>query len=187
MRLLIFTQKIDLDDPVLGFFHDWVDRLSYHFESIHVICLHHGKSSLPKNVEVYSVGKEKGIRRLKYIFSVYSYLFKLQGKYDSVFVHMNQEYVFSLGPYWKIEKVPIYLWRNHSKGNYITKLAVLLSTKVFCTSKFSYTAQFKKTIQMPAGIDTNIFKLGDSASKKKYSVCMVGRISPVKHIDLGLE
>ncbi len=187
MRLLVFTQKIDSEDPVLGFFHDWVDRLSYHFETISVICLEQGKKNLPKNVEVYSLGKESGQNRLKYIFNYYKHLINLSGSYDAVLVHMNQEYIILGGLYWKFKKIPVYLWRNHSKGSLITNLAVLLSTKVFCTSNYSYTAQFKKTTIMPAGIDTSVFKQGDLSSRKKYSVCMVGRISPVKHIDIGLE
>lgn len=187
MKLLVFTQKIDNEDPVLGFFHDWVKNISERVESVEVICIQKGKNALPTNVHINEIGKQIGIKKLSYIFRVYYFLFQLRGKYDSVFVHMNQEYVFSLGPYWKFKNTPVYLWRNHSKGNWITRIAVFLSTKVFCTSKSSFTARFKKTVIMPAGIDTSIFVTNPVPSRKKYSICMVGRISPVKHVDMGIQ
>lgn len=188
MRILIFTQKVDNSDPVLGFFHDWIDRLSYHFSSIEVICIEKGEVKLPKNVFIHEIGKQTGFKKINYIFRVYSFLYELRGKYDKVFVHMNQEYVLLAGLYWKFMRIPVYMWRNHTKGNLLTRIAVMFSTKVFCTSKNSFTAFFNKTVIMPAGIDTNLFKVvKENSARKKYSVCMVGRISPVKNIDLGLK
>lgn len=187
MKILIFTQKVDIKDPVLGFFHEWIDKLSYHFESVEVICLQKGESNLPKNVSIHVIGKEVGINKIKYVYKVYKFLHELHGKYDRVFVHMNQEYVLLGGVFWRFKNIPVYLWRNHSKGNILTRVSVLLSQKVFCTSKDSFTARYKKTVVMPAGIDTDFFKANPTPSRKKYSVCMVGRISPVKHIDLGLK
>ena len=32
MNLLLITQKIDKDDPILGFFHRWVEEFAKHFE-----------------------------------------------------------------------------------------------------------------------------------------------------------
>ena len=57
MRLLICTQTVDLNDPVLGFFHGWIAAFSRHCESVHVICLKEGRHSLPANVFVHSLGK----------------------------------------------------------------------------------------------------------------------------------
>lgn len=187
MRLLIFTQKVDTKDTILGFFHEWIDRMSYHFESIEVICLEKGESNLPKNVNVHEIGKQKGLKKINYIIMVYKYLYELNGKYDQVFVHMNQEYILLAGAYWKLKKIPVLFWRNHSKGSLLTSLAVALSKKVFCTSKDAFTAKYKKTKVMPAGIDSDFFKSNPTPSRKKYSICMIGRVSPVKHIDRGLE
>ena len=60
MRLLICTQAIDKNDPILGFFHRWVIEFAKHFEHISVICLREGTHTLPENVSVYSLGKEGG-------------------------------------------------------------------------------------------------------------------------------
>lgn len=187
MRILIFTQKVDRNDPVLGFFHDWIREMANKLESVEVICLEKGIFDLPPNVSVHSVGKSYGIGKIKYILGVYKYLFLLRGEYDRVFIHMNQEYIFSLGLYWKIKGVPVYLWRNHPNGNIFTHIAVALSTKVFCVSKQSFTAKFKKTVIMPAGVNTDLYRQVDGVLRRKYSVCMVGRISPIKYVDLAIK
>ncbi len=187
MRLLIFTQKVNKNDSVLGFFHTWITEIAKRTESVTVICLGKGDFDLPKNVMVYSLGKEAGISKLSLLRNLYKYLFLVRGSYDKVFVHMNQEYVLFAGLYWKLKNIPVYMWRNHPRGNILTRMAVSLSTKIFCTSKASFSARFKKTVIMPAGIDTNIFKPSEEVIRKKYSVCMVGRISPIKHVQLALE
>lgn len=187
MKLLVFTQKVDRTDPVLGFFHSWIREFSTQCESIEVICLEKGDFDLPQNVTVYSLGKENKISKFGYIKNLYKYLSLISGSYDKVFVHMNQEYVLLAGLYWKIKGIPVYMWRNHPAGSPLTRLAVMLSSKVFCTSNQSFTARFKKSIIMPAGIDTNMFRPVASALRKKYSVCMVGRLSPVKRPDIALE
>lgn len=187
MRILVFTQKVDKNDPVLGFVVSWLREFSLKFQSVEVICLEKGDFDLPNNVTVYSLGKENKISRVGYLIAFYKYLNLISGSYDRVFVHMNQEYVLLAGLYWRIKRIPVYLWRNHPKGTLITRIAVWLSTKVFCTSKSSFTARFKKTVIMPAGIDTASFKPVEGAVRKKYSVCVVGRISPIKHVELALE
>ena len=67
MKLLILTQKVDKEDPVSGFFHGWILELSKRFEKVSVICLEKGNFNLPKNVEVFSLGKESGRSRIKYV------------------------------------------------------------------------------------------------------------------------
>lgn len=187
MKLLVFTQKVDKNDPILGFFHTWIIEISKRAEEVIVICLYKGDVNLPKNVTVYSLGKERGVSKFIYIKNLYHYLFLIRGSYDKVFVHMNQEYVLLAGIYWKLGGIPVYMWRNHKAGNMFTRVAIVLSSKVFCTSRGSFTAKFKKTVIMPAGVDTKTFKQIEGMTRKKYSVCMVGRVSPVKKVDLALE
>ncbi len=187
MRLLVFTQKIDKTDSVLGFFHTWVSEMSKKFDSVIVICLGQGETDLPKNVTVYSLGKEKGGGKFGYVIALYRYLFLISDSYDAVFVHMNQEYVLLAGLYWKIKGVPIYMWRNHPLGDFATQIAATLSTKMFCTSTSSFVAQYKKTVIMPVGNDTAFFTPVQDIVRKKHSVIMLGRIAPIKHIELALD
>lgn len=185
------TQKIDIDDPVLGFFHRWVEEFSKNFEEITVICLQKGKYNLPSNLKVLSLGKEKlsAFRKIKYIFRFYKYIFGERKNYDAVFVHMNQEYVLLGGIFWKLFRKNIYMWRNHNSGSFLTDIASAFCAKVFCTSKYSYTAKYKKTVLMPVGVDTNKFVRSESLNvpKVKNSILSLGRISPSKNVDIFVE
>ncbi len=187
MKLLIVTQKVDKNDDILGFFHRWLLEFAKHYEFITVIALQVGEYDLPENVKVLSLGKEKGGSKISYIFNFYKYIWNERKNYDVVFVHMNQEYVLLGWKFWKLWGKKIYLWRNHAKGNFLTRLAVLFSNKVFCASEQSFTARFKKTKIMPVGIDTNFFKPDSSVQKKPNSILFLGRIDPVKNVDIFVE
>ncbi len=182
MRLLVITQKVDKNDPVLGFFHRWVEEFSKQFVGVTVICLGKGESSLPANVRVLSLGKEEGVSKLEYLRRFYRYVCVYKGEYDLVLVHMNQEYVLLGGLLWRLWGKRVYLWRNHPKGNLLTCLAAVFSTKVFYTSSQSFTARFKKAVQMPVGIDTNFFKPDSSVERIQGTVLVLGRISPIKKV-----
>lgn len=187
MKLLILTQKIDRDDPVLGFFHQWVKEFAKHWTRITVICLEKGFYDFPKNTEVFSLGKEEKVSRIIYLLRFYKYIIYEHKNYDAVFVHMNQEYVLLGGLIWKFFGKNISMWRNHLKGSFLTNLAVFLSDRVFCTSNQSYTTRFKKTKIMPAGINTDLFKPDASVHKKPKSILFLGRIDPVKNVDVFVE
>lgn len=188
MKLLIITQVVDLDDPVLGFFHGWVEEIAKHVDFVEVICLRKGKYALPENVAVHSLGKEeREATRLQYVLRLYALLWKLRGRYERVFVHMNQEYVLLAGLYWRLFRKPTYLWRNHYAGSILTDIAGLFCTKVFCTSKHSYTAKYQKTVLMPVGVDTQRFSPEASVGRVPRSILFLARISPSKRPDMLLD
>lgn len=186
-RLLILTQKVDKSDPILGFFHGWIERFAAELESVTVVCLEEGEHDLPDNVRVLSLGKEEGRSRLKYLKHFFSYIWKLQDEYDTVFVHMNQEYVILGGPVWRALGKKVLFWRNHPHGNLFTRIAVSLVDRVYCTSSHSYTAKFGKTKLMPAGIDTEVFKKTELSRQIPRSVLYLGRISRVKRPDVLID
>jgi len=197
MKLLIVTQAIDVNNPVLGFFVRWTEEFSKNCEKVTVICLEKGEYSLPSNVKVLSLGKEEFIRSHSYyshilskflfVYRFYKYIFKFRNDYDSVFVHMNQEYVILGWKLWKLLGKEIMMWRNHPMGNFFTDIAVWVSDRVFCTSKYAYTAKFKKTEIMPVGIDTGLFKRKPEIKKIPNSILFLGRISPIKNPDVLIE
>jgi glycosyltransferase involved in cell wall biosynthesis len=183
MKVLVITQKIDINDSVLGFFHRWVEEFAKSFEKVTVICLEKGENKLPQNIKVLSLGKERGNSKFDRVLWLYQHIWDERKNYDVVFVHMNQEYVLLAWWLWKVLRKKIYMWRNHPNGTLLTDLAVFFSDKVFCTSPHSYTAKFKKTVIMPVGIDTNFFKPGPKATRKPNSVIFAGRIAPIKRVE----
>lgn len=187
MKILIITQKVDKDDTVLGFFHGWIKEFATKYEHVYVVCLEKGRFDLPDNISVLSLGKESGQSKLKYVYSFYKYIWQLRHRYDVVFVHMNEEYALLGGLYWKILGKKVVFWRNHPEGGIKTRIAVWVSDKVFCTSTFSFTADYKKTKIMPVGIDTQVFKRNLSVQKIPNSILVFGRISPIKKIEVFID
>jgi glycosyltransferase involved in cell wall biosynthesis len=186
MRLLICTQAVDLDDPVLGFFHAWIAALAREFGTITVLCLSEGRHDLPSNVRVRSLGKNEGLSRGGYLIRFFRYAWSLRREYDAVFVHMNEEYVLLGSPLWLALRKRVYLWRNHYAGSWRTKAAARLCRNVFYTSVHSYTARFKNAIEMPIGIDTSIFKARQE-TRQPHSILFLARMAPSKRPNVLLE
>jgi len=187
MKLLILTQAVDSRDPVLGFFHRWIEEFAKRCDSVHVVCLKEGKHDLPPNVTVHSLGKESGRSRFKYLWRFFSTIWRLRGEYDAVFVHMNPEYVVLGGILWRLMGTRVFLWRNHYQGGLLTDLAAPLCRGVFYTSRYSYTAKFRHAMQMPVGVDLAAFRPDAAALRTPRSILSLGRISPSKRVDVLLE
>lgn len=184
-RLLILTQTIDKEDKELGFFHRWVNEFSHHTSLLNVICLKKGAFDFPKHVKILSLGKEQGQSRFQYIYRFYKYIWQERNNYDAIFVHMNEEYIIMGGLLWKMWGKRIGMWRNHPQGTSLTKYAVAMSDKVFCTSPKSFTAKFEKTKVMPAGIDVGQYE--SDSEYNKNSILFFGRLSPVKNVHVFIE
>ena len=195
LRLLIITQIVDRKDPALGFFARWIEELALRTEQISVICLKKGEYTLPENVAVVSLGKEQTdsaslphlYLRLRYILRFYRALFRARGTYDVVFVHMNEEYVLLAGLWWRLVGTPVFLWRNHYAGSPQTHVAAFLATRVFCTSRYSYTARFAKTKIMPVGVDVDSVHLDEAIDRVPRSILFLARFDKSKRPELLVE
>mgnify|MGYP001605682055 FL=1 len=186
-RLLFITQKVDKDDDVLGVYHRWIDELAKKVEQISVICLYQGRTELPINVQVFSLRKEYGSNRWSRVFLFYKYIWILRKDYSSVFVHMNPIYILLGGLFWKLSGKRILFWYNHPFGNITARIGIALADKVFCTSPYSFSARYKKTSLMPAGVDTVFFKRDPNITRKENRILYLARISLIKNIDCLIE
>ncbi len=187
MNILIITQKVNYEDPVMGFFHRWIVEFAKKFEKVTVICLEKGKYDLPSNVKVLSLGKEEKQSRKQYLARFYSHVWHERKNYDVVLSHMNQEYILLAGLIWKILGKRVFMWRNHHAGDELTDMSAVFCNKIFCTSKYSYTMKFGKTHIMPVGIDTETFHPSRSITRVSRSILFLGRIAPVKKVDLLID
>lgn len=195
MKLLVVTQALDLNDPLLSAYHGWVAALAREAGSVEAICLKEGRHALPGNVRVHSLGKERGARsRLAYAASFLRLAWRLRDRYDAAFVHMNQEYLLVAGPLWKLLGKPAYLWRNHYAGSWRTDLAAAFCAAVFCTSRSSYTAKYRKTEIMPVGVDLERFaavpavpRTPATAGRSSRTVLFFSRLTPSKRPELFVD
>lgn len=186
MRLLICTQAVDLDDPVLAFFHHWIEELARNAEHVHVICLKEGRHELPKNVSVHSLGKESGRSLFKYVSRFYHYIWSLRRDYDAVFVHMNPEYAVLGGLLWRLTGKRVGLWYIHPRSSARLRVAAVFTKRIFSASKDSFPFATPKLVPLGHGIDTDFFSPGECQESSMLRIMHVGRIAPVKRIEIIL-
>ena len=200
MKLLILTQKVDINDDILGFFHGWIKEFAKHCEKVTVICLQKGEYELPENVKALSLGKESRIKNRElrianflnkaiYIFRFYKYIWQERRNYDKVFVHMNTEYVVLGGLFWKIWKKKIALWYTHKSVDLKLRLAAKLTDIIFTASKESFRLASQKVRVVGHGINVEKFKMKntDTKSGEKFNIITVGRISPIKDYEIMIK
>ncbi len=187
MRLLIITQKVDKADPVLGFFHKWIEEFAKNLEEVIVICLERGSADLPKNVQVFSLGKEDKKSHLTYILRFYKYIWQERKNYDAVFVHMNPEYLVLGGWLWRLWHKKIALWYVHRQVNVKLRLAAWLSDVIFTSAPESFGLKSKKVQYVGHGIDVSKFELTHPASYQPLVITHVGRITQIKNLEVIIE
>lgn len=187
IRILILTQKVDTNDDVLGFMHGWINEFARRCKKVTVISLYVGNHNLPDNVRVFSLGKEDGKSCLKYLYRFYKYIWQERKNYNTVFVHMNPEYVVLGGLFWRFWKKKLGLWYTHKSVNLKLKIAEKFSSIIFTASRESFRLKSNKVNIMGHGIDLSRFKdtsvYTDRGSRYKndyFRILTVGRISPVK-------
>lgn len=192
MKLLIVTQKVDLDDENLGFFHSWLLELAKHFEEITVLALRVGETDLPANVKVWSFGRDRRIKnnlagfwqRMRRIYNFWE-LFSLHYSFsEAVFFHMIPEFVLAAAPFLIFKKKFICLWYTHKSVTHKLHLAEKFVDFIFTASELSFRLPSKKVVYTGHAVDTELFKTSASAGRNKLlKLVTVGRVSPVKDYD----
>ncbi len=195
IKLLIITQKVDRNDPILGFFRAWIDEFVLRCERLFVIGLSVAPEETNNRLEkinFFSLGKEEGIGKMGRLIRFFSYIWDRHRKYDAVFVHMNPIYVVLAGWYWKWwRRVPVVLWYVHRTVDWKLRIASLFVDAIFTTSKEGCRIAEKKRQVVMHGIDTVLFqtyKKTKSLSRQgEVSLVHVGRITPIKNCDTIID
>lgn len=189
VKLLIITQKVDLNDDVLGFMHGWIAEFAKQCEQVTVICLAKGAFELPANAKILSLGKENGRSKIKYLINFYKYIWRERKNYDAVFIHMNQQYAILGAPFWKLFNKKIGLWYAHGHVPASLKIAEKLVDIIFTSTKSGCRLVSRKIKIVGQGIDLSKFKVeslsaGETGSNLKVGnrnkIISIGRISPSK-------
>lgn len=186
MKLLILTQKVDKNDDLLGFFHGWIREFAKHFEKVIVIALEVGEHDLPDNVKVLSLGKELSYQLFKksiYILKFYKYILQERRNYDTVFVHMNKEYILLGGWVWRMMGKKIGLWYAHGHVPIGLKIAEKFVHIIFTSTESGCRISSPKIKVVGQGIDVDYFKPEEKKVKSNiFKIITVSRISPSKDL-----
>lgn len=183
MRLLIVTQKVDKNDPILGFFHRWIVEFAKNVQSVVVITLSEGVHELPTNVTVHSLGKEKGASKFTYILKFLTLIVTKKNEYDTVFVHMNPIYVALGGVFWKMLGKKVALWYTHKNVDLKLRVAVYFANIIFTASKSSFNLPSPKVQVTGHGIDIASFAVRrmKNLGTEPVRIMSVGRITQIKN------
>ncbi|MFH1286454.1 MAG: glycosyltransferase [Candidatus Magasanikbacteria bacterium] len=189
MKLLILTQKVNQNDAILGFFHRWIIEFAKHCESVIVVCLEKGEYDLPENVTVLSLGKDSDATKFAYTKSFYTYIWKYRKEYDSVFVHMNPEYLVLGGLFWKLLGKKVALWYTHKSVDLKLRIAEKMVHTIFSASRKSFRLKSKKLKITGHGIDTDLFRPAKTkkANSDKKILLQVGRVAPCKNQEISIK
>ena len=188
MKLLVITQKVDKNDQLLGFFIQWLKLLSDKFDQLEVLCLEKEEYDLPSNVNVHSLGKDRGESKLKQLLNFNFLLLTLH--YDAVLVHMNPIWMVLGVLFWKIMGSKTFLWYTSGGVTFKLKIAEKFADKIFTASSESFRLKSIKVIVTGHGIDTELFKPNPnklSTTNYQLRILSVGRISPVKNYGILIE
>jgi len=187
-KLLFITQKINQNDDDLAFVILWIKEFIKQGIEVQVICLE--KGDFDNSFPVYSLGKEEGKGKIARVFRFWKLIFSL--KYNRVFVHMNPEYFTLSGWYWRLRRVPMYLWYTHYKMHIHMRLAGFFCQRMFAATKQSlpqYEGSPKKIIT-GHGIDLN-FWLKDAGNgdnnNPAENLLTIHRLCRSKRLELGIK
>jgi glycosyltransferase involved in cell wall biosynthesis len=186
----MITQKVDLDDDVLGFTHTWVNKLAGRVAHLYVLALSVGRHELLDNVTLYSMGKEQGAGRLRRLvnFNRAVTSLVLRRRVDGVFVHMVPLYAILAAPWARLAGAPTALWYTHKRVSWKLRLAHRLVDRVVTASPESFRLPGDKVVVTGHGIDTDVFRpAGGPRPERPFTVLSVGRISPIKDYETLVE
>ncbi len=179
MKLLIVTQAVDTNHPILGFFHRWLEEFSKHCTELTILGQQVGSHALPPRVKVCSLGKEQGASRLCQVLRAWKLSWQQRHAYDAVLVHMTPVWVILCWPVWMLCGKPIYLWYEVRRGGTILRIAEFLVRTIFSATPQGMPWASSKQLVLGHGIDTAFFS--PDGSTPKPLVVTVGRVTPVKH------
>jgi len=185
MKLLIVTQRVDKKDPILGFFHRWVEEFAKKFDHVTVIGQMVGEYDFPKNVTVKSLGKENRSLRIIQVIRFWYLQWKLRKQYDRVLVHMTPIWIVLGALSWGLLRKKMYLWYEARGGGLAMRIAVKIVHKVFSASAYGMPIKSNKSRVMGHGIDMERFKPG--VDRDENLIVTVGRITKAKQFNLIVD
>ena len=189
MKLLVVTQKVDIEDDVLGFFHRWLEEFARH-SSVTVIANSVGDHNLADGIRINSLGKEKGAGKLVRLFRFWKFFSRYYKDTDAVFFHMIPEFVLAASPFLIFKRRPSALWYVHKSVTRKLKWAEKLVDYIITASDLSFRLPSKKVIYTGHAIDSEFFQPAVSETNMRgggVKMLVLGRISPVKDVETVLR
>jgi glycosyltransferase involved in cell wall biosynthesis len=187
MKLVFVTQKVDVDDPLLGATVAQLRALAERFDEVHVLALSVADHDLPANVTFAQFGAPTRLRRGLHYARVL--LPALSRRPDALLAHMCPIYLVLAAPLGKLLRVPLLLWYTHWAASRTLRTATRLCDAALSVDRRSFPLPSPKVRAIGHGIDTTLFRPGDAQRRSDGSLRLValGRTSPTKGISTVVE
>lgn len=180
MRLVFVTQRVDVDDPILGATVAKLRALAARCDEVHVLALAVGRHDLPANVTFATFGAPtrllRGLRYARVLSRA------LRPRPDALLAHMCPIYLVLAGPLAKPQRVPLLIWYTHWTIDRTLRAATRLCDAALSVDRRSYPLDSPKVIPIGHGIDVAEFPARDGAGPAagRLSLLALGRTSPSK-------
>lgn len=183
--LLIITQRVDLDDSNLAFFHDWISEFARRFDTVTVIAHRVGRHELSTSVRLISVGRGNLFWRYARMTAL---LLKEIPRHDVVFAHMAPEFAIIAAPIARILRRPVALWYVHKSVTWRLRIVARLVSVICTASPESCRIASSKIRIVGHGIPLERFMPTTvPISPSPYRLLAVGRLAPAKGIEVILN
>jgi glycosyltransferase involved in cell wall biosynthesis len=179
MRLLVITQVVDSDDPVLAATVPKLRALAERCDRLVVLAGRVGAHDLPANASIRLFGAPGRLRRgVRFVGALAPFV--LRRRVDAVLAHMCPIYLVLAAPLAKPLRVPLLLWYTHPHASRTLRLASRFASVRTTASSASFPLA-AASAPIGHGIDVAAFACrGGGGGAGGLDVLALGRYSAVK-------
>jgi glycosyltransferase involved in cell wall biosynthesis len=189
MNLLMFNLAVDARHVTLAFGLRWIEALATRFEHIDVVTMTMGEHRLPPNVNVWSLGRERGypewLRAIRFYWLVLRIMRKR--RIDVVFTHMIPLFAVMFWPIAMLARVKNVLWYAHGATPMMLKIAHGLVNMVVSSTPEGFRLPSRKAHFIGQGIDARLFHYRPRQADAVFRVITAGRLALSKGLDVMIE
>jgi glycosyltransferase involved in cell wall biosynthesis len=180
-RLVLITQVVDAEDPVLGATVAKIRALAAHVDDVVVLSLKEPRGEIPPRCRVHSFGAPT---RPECVVLFESQLARaLSPRPVAVLAHMAPMFALLAAPLCRGRGVPLLLWFAHWRASRLLRLAEWVSNAVVTVDRRSFPLPSRKVSAIGHGIDLNAFPPVPPHQNGDLRVLSLGRYSPAKGLD----
>jgi len=187
--LLVVIQAVDLDDPLMGFFHGWLEVASTQFSHLTVLALRVGRHALPSNVHIIALRPAGSRSRFQVIRTLLLESWRKRDQYQAVFVRGDAYYVILASWLWRLLSKRIVFWYAHYTVSVWALIASAFAHVTTASVKASYNHPWVHPVFIGQNIDHHRFVLRERcrSSQDPWRCLVFGRVMPSKRIEEVIE
>lgn len=184
MRVLMLTRQVNPSATFFAFTHGWIRALAARVAQVDVICQEGSDDGLPANVTVVSLGKNRGISKVKQWRTFEQAAFRFVPHADVVFGHMMPQYAIAAMPAAVSFHKPVVQWYTLGHVEPSIRLAHRLVNRVVTASRESFPLPSRKLTVIGHGVDFSRFTPADAGPPPGPRIVLaVGSLTPWKGIE----